>query len=259
MPLVGKVVDQRFASAVDAVAWLRSQEPAADPDDLVDRLIRRCARDLAIGGAVAGGAAASPGAGAAALAAGVGADATYSLGRLSELIVSIGLVYGHDQHAPDDRTAAVLAVLGLSEGAAIGLTGIAARVGSRGGARLVARLPGAERRPSAAQRAMAKLSTSKGPWSLAALLPYGIGAGVGAAGNAVLAATIGSAARQYFSALPPPRHEAILEDAGEGDLLEDEPLQPRPSARRFDDSDIVDAVIVDAVIVERVNVRSTRK
>ena len=46
---------------------------------------------------------------------------------------------------------------------------------------------------------MSKLSTSKGPWSLTALLPYGIGAGVGAAGNLVLARAVGRAAKEYFT------------------------------------------------------------
>ena len=60
VPIVDRMVDQRFAMAVEAVSRLRAEDPTATPDELADRLIRRCAKELAVGGAVAGGAAASP-------------------------------------------------------------------------------------------------------------------------------------------------------------------------------------------------------
>ncbi|MEZ5268449.1 MAG: hypothetical protein R2789_07760 [Microthrixaceae bacterium] len=44
------------------------------------------------------------------------------------------------------------------------------------------------------------LAGKGGPWGLAALLPYGIGASVGAAGNAALALSVGRAAQRWFSA-----------------------------------------------------------
>lgn len=273
VPIIDRVVDQRFAAAVEAVSRLRCEEPDAGPDELADLLIRRCTRDLAIGGAVSGGAAASPVAGVTVAAATAGADATYSMGRLSELIMGIGLIYGHDQATVDERTAVVLAVLGLSESAAVGLTGLAARVGSRGGARLVARI-GSGAPPhgtGATRRAISKLSSTKGPWSLAALLPYGIGAGVGFAGNAVLARSVGAAAKQYFQANPLDvgrRHVPLVEDVGEGEVVDDaadppsapwrhrpvtaDAPQPTGTTARTDD-------IVDAVIVERVEVRRVRR
>lgn len=248
------MVDQRFAMAVEAVARLRFEHPTASADELAERLIRRCSRELALGGAVAGGAAASPVAGVTVAVATAGADATFSMGRLSEMIMGIGLIYGHEQTTVDERTALVLAVLGLSESAAVGLTGIAARVGSRGGARLVSRLPAAGA-PSptagATRRALSKVSSSKGPWSLAALVPYSIGAGVGAAGNAVLAHSVGRAAKQYFSATGAPdpalRFTPVQEDVGEAEIVDDDPSaapaeeHPSPTS-----SDIVDAVIVES-------------
>lgn len=223
--MVRRVVDQRFAASVDVVAALRYEDPGATPDQLADRLIRRYARELAIGGAVAGGAAASPVAGATVVAATAGADVTYSIGRLSELIMAIGVVYGHLESGADERTAAVVAVLGLSEGAAVGLTGIAARIGSRSGARLLARLPSGQSPTTggATRRAVNRLSNAKGPWSLAALVPYGIGAGVGAAGNALLARSVGAAAKQYFAATAVDIHlrfEPVVEDAGLGEIVD---------------------------------------
>jgi hypothetical protein len=247
IPIVDRLVDQRYAAAVDAVARLRAEDPTADPGPLADRLIRRCARDLAVGGAVSGGAAASPVSGVAVAAASAGADATYSMGRLSEMIMGLGLVYGHDHPSAEERAGWIWAVLGLSEGAAVGLTGLAARVGARSGARLVSRLPtGAPAAANATvgRRMMSKLSNGKGPWSLAALVPYGIGAGVGAAGNAVLAQSVGRAAKQYFAGKEPgvAAFDPVVEDGGEGEIV-DEPASAAPPRPRHDD-EIVDAVIV---------------
>jgi len=259
-PFVDRLVDARFATVVDAVSRLRAEHPSATTDELADRLISRCTRDLAVGGAVAGGAAASPVAGVAMAAATTGADATYSMGRLSEMIMGIGLIYGHPQHTVDERTALVFAVLGLSESAAVGLTGLAARVGSRSGARLVAKLPTGPAPPPTAgvtKKAMAKLSNSKGPWSLAALVPYGIGAGVGAAGNTVLARSVGKAAKQYFSgglSPEPPSYSPVTEDAGDGEIVDDPPPEgtagpstpgARPPGSGAWDDEIVDAEIVN--------------
>ena len=81
VPIIDRMVDQRYAMAVEVVSRLRAEDPSATADELADRLIRRCAKDLAVGGAVAGGAAASPVAGVAVAAATAGADATWSMGR----------------------------------------------------------------------------------------------------------------------------------------------------------------------------------
>jgi hypothetical protein len=207
LPLVERLVEQRHAAAADDVARLRAEHPNADRDTLADLLIRTCMKDMALGGAITGGAAASPVAGVAVAAASAGADATWSVSRLGELIMGLGIIYGHEQASRSERAVWVAAVLGVSEGAAVGMTGLAARLGARGGARLIARLPAAGAgaakagRLSRAGTTVSRLANNKGPWSIAALVPYGIGAGVGAAGNAALAQAVGRAAKQYFANL----------------------------------------------------------
>jgi hypothetical protein len=208
--VLGRLVDQRHAVAAEDVARLRAEFPSADPDTLADLLIRRCVRDMALGGAVTGGAAASPVAGVAVAAASAGSDAAWSVSRLGELVMGLGILYGHDRATRQEKAAWIAAILGLSEGAAVGVTGLAARLGARGGARLMARLPAVGAGAAGAGRVaragstVGRLATGRGPWSLAALVPYGIGAGVGAAGNAALAGAVGRTAKQYFTRLPAP-------------------------------------------------------
>lgn len=244
LPVVDRLVDQRSVAAWEAVHRLRDEHPGASVDELADLLIRRCVREMALGGAVTGGAAASPVAGVAVAAASAGADATYSVGRLSEMIMGLGLLYGHEAATPEERRGWIIAVLGLSEGAAVGLTGLAARLGSRGGARLMARLPDAAAGTASGRgtRALARMGATKGPWGLAALVPYGIGAGVGAAGNAVLAQSVGTATKQFFAAgaaAPPPRW-----DTGHGP----DPHPPSPGR----DADVIDGEVIDGEVIDEV-------
>lgn len=253
VPLVDRIVEQRFGDAAQAVSALRAADPDATPDQLADALIRRAARDLAVGGALAGGAAAAPVAGMGIAAATAGMDASVSVGRLSELVMALGIVYGHGHATAAERAGWIWAVLGLSEGAAVGLTGLAARVGARGGARLLARLPDASRagvNARLSKRVLSKLAGTKGPWSLAALVPYGIGAGVGAAGNAVLAHSVGRAAKQFFATSTAPAHEPLLEDAGIGEII-DEPIEAEVVEEHISYSEVIDAeIVVDGRVVE---------
>jgi len=262
VPFVDRIVEHRYGAAVDEVATLRGRFPDDSPEELANRLIRRYAKDMALGGAVSGGAAASPIAGVAVAAASAGADPTFSVGRLGEMIMAIGTVYGHDTTTVDQRRSAIVTIMGLADGAAVGVSGLAARAGAKGGARVLQRIPStpAPATATARRRALSKLGATKGPWSLTALIPYGIGAGVGAAGNALLARTVGRAAKDYFAGhaptagveppLPPEVIE-VLDD--ETELLEPDPTHdgaassPPPPGTHVPgiDDDIVDAEIVE--------------
>jgi hypothetical protein len=236
-PAIERVVEQRYATALAEVTRLRETYPQESADELANRLIRRFAKDMAIGGAVAGGAAAAPVAGMAVAAASAGVESAYSVGRLGEMIMEIGVLFGHAPTSPDERRTAILAVMGAADGAAVGVSGLAARAGSRGGARLIQRLPIAPTGVAVnrGRRTIARLANGRGPWSVAALVPYGIGAGVGAAGNALLVRAVGRAAKQYYRS------------ASEEGL----PDNRDPEGPMVDlDADIVDAEIVDTGAVD---------
>lgn len=195
------IAEQRHHAAVESVAAAREAHPADDTDALISRIIRQCAKDLAIAGAMSGGAAASPAAGPVGAAALLGAEGALNAARLGEMVMAIGVLHGHTDSPTDDRALWLAAALGASESTVLGLTGMAARAGVRGGARLLGRVPNA---PAAAGagvigRTAAKMSTKRGPWGLAALLPYTLGASVGAAGNLALAVSVGRAATRYFA------------------------------------------------------------
>ena len=260
-PVVDRLVAQRHLAAAADVAGLREEHPTDSPDDLADRLIRRYAKDLAMTGAVTGGAAASPVAGMAVAAASAGADAAFNVSRLGEMIMGVGIIYGHEALSIEERRTAVLAVIGIADGAAVGVTGLAARAGARGGARVLQRLPAAgttlAEGAGVGRKAMTRMANTKGPWSLTSLIPYGIGAGVGAAGNALLARAVGRAAKEYFSASPTTGDRQVVVEVIDADTELLDPEQGRadsshspppfhgPTSGSWADEDILDAEIVD--------------
>jgi hypothetical protein len=203
-------------------------------------VINRYTRELMVGGALTGGAAAAPVAGLAIAAATTGADITYSMGKLSAMIMAVGLAYRADPDTVEERSRAVWAILGMADTATAGVTGLAARIGSRGGSRLLSKLPTGVTSAAGSKlsrRAVASFTTGKGPWSLTSLVPYGIGAGVGAAGNALLARSVGRAAKQYFAA----NSGAAISDTEGTAAIPD--LDIRRSSHT--DDQIVDAEIVE--------------
>lgn len=207
------MVEQRYDAAVRRAQTLRAANPDASPDDLADALVRGMTKELAAVAAVSGGIAAVPGWGTAVALGALTADTAWTMGRLSELVLALGIVHGHDASAIETRKAWVLSVLAMANGAVNGLDGAAARVGARGGATVVARLGAAQQagvNSKIAARLVARLATEKALTRLGRLVPFGIGAGVGAAGNALITRSVGRAAREFFgsndSTAPPPRH-----------------------------------------------------
>ncbi|MCB1271874.1 MAG: hypothetical protein KDB31_10645 [Microthrixaceae bacterium] len=200
--LLEAIAEQRYDAAGELVARMRRDHPEDSTEELTNRMVRACARELAMAGALSGGAAASPMAGPASAAALLGTEGAMNAARLGELVMAIGILHGHDQTGAGDRALWLAAALGAAEATALGMTGMAARAGVRGGARLMGRLPRMST-DTTLGRIGAAAGSKRGPWALAALLPYGLGASVGAAGNMALAISVGRAATRYFASAEP--------------------------------------------------------
>lgn len=201
LPSVDRLVESRYDAAAALVARLRAEHPDLTDDQLVERIVRRFSRELGVVAAMSGGAAAVPGAGTAAAVLTAGADVAYSVSRLGEMVLAIGIAYGHDTASFEERKAWVLAVLSMSRGAVAGLDGLAAKIGAEGGAAALASLTGAQLESinsKLAAKVVAKLSTDAAVSRLGRVLPFGIGAGVGAAGSIAIARSVARQARRFF-------------------------------------------------------------
>jgi hypothetical protein len=218
LPSIEKLVATRYGTAQRVVEQILTQDPTARPDDIARQLQRRYSKELGAVAALSGGAAAVPGAGTVTALAAAGADLAYTMTKLGEMIMAIGIAYGHDAQSVTERKAWVLTVLSMGRGAAIGIDGVAARFGERGGAALVARLSATQidsLNSKLAASLVTRLTTQQGVARLSRLLPFGIGAGVGATGNVLLVRTIARSAQHFFGSTPGPRSSVINADSTE--------------------------------------------
>lgn len=229
MSTIDRAVAGRYDAAVEAVEHVRERRRAAgqphpSPDVLVDDLVKRYGRQLGAVAALSGGAAAAPGTGAATAALAAGADMAFTVGKLAEMILAIGVAHGHDAASLEERRLWVISVLSAGGGAITGLDGLAGRVGAEGGARLAGSIGARSARRAAtttAARAVSRVGGS-GAARGARFLPFGIGAGVGAIGNLFVVRSVGRAARTYFAAQTPAGRPVVDDDVIDAEVLGEE-------------------------------------
>lgn len=182
---------------------VRSKRPEASAAEIIEQLERRyLVAVVGIGGA-SGATAAIPGvgtgtaivAGAAEIAAFVSATAMY--------VLAVAEVHGVPVSDPEVRRAMVLAVL-IGEGAVVALEGGGER--AKHWALVIGRSTSREKiagiNSRLAHLLVTRFGARQGMLMLGRALPLGIGAGIGAAGNAALARTAIRSARRAFGPAP---------------------------------------------------------
>jgi len=182
---------------------VRSRHPDATPAEVVEVLERHyLAAVVAIGGA-SGAAAAVPGAGtAASLATGV-AEIGAFVTATSTFVLALAELHSIPLSDPEIRRALVVAVLlGESGAAAVGVTEAETRHWAQALGRSMAkeRLTGINGRLG--HLFLTRFGARQGALLFGRALPLGIGAGVGAVGNAALARSAVAAARRAFGPAP---------------------------------------------------------
>lgn len=216
---VDRAVEGRYQSAMARVERLRSTEPDAHPRRLTALLVRRTQSELGAVAAVSGATAAAPGIGTATTLATAAADATWTITRLAELIMAIGIAHGHDAPSMEERKAWVLSTLAIANGATGTLDDLAGNWSRLGGVRLLAQLGPARLdafNSGLVTRLAGRLMARGAALSASRLAPFGIGAAVGAAGNIAATRLVGRAAADLFTATPlRRRYEDVLDLDGE--------------------------------------------
>jgi hypothetical protein len=186
------------------VSKVRERNPAATPAELIAKLERHYLSAVVGLGGASGAAAAVPGAGTAAALASGAAEIAAFVSATAMFVLAVAEVHGLPVSDPEVRRALVLAVL-LGESAEAALTygafeaphwaQVLGRTASRD------RVAGVNAR--LAKHALGRFGRRQGVLALGRALPLGIGAGIGAVGNAALARASIASARRAFG--PPPR------------------------------------------------------
>jgi hypothetical protein len=196
------------------VARLRRRRPGASPAQLVDQLERRYLATVTSAGAAAGGAAALPGVGTgASIASGVAEIAAF-VSATATFVLALAEVHEIPTGDAQVRRALVLTVL-LGDIGAAALAGadidaghwaeVLGRSGSKETVRAINSRLG--------QLLVTRFGARQGALLVGRALPFGVGAGVGAAGNLALGRAAVNAARRAFGP-PPERFPNRVIDAG---------------------------------------------
>jgi hypothetical protein len=193
---------------------VRARRPDATPAQVIELLDRRYLAAVSGVGAAAGGTAALPGVGTAASVATGAAEITAFVSATAMYVLALAELHRMPVSDPQVRRALVLGTLVGSAGEAF-LDGGAAR--DPHWAQLLNR-PDAKERIGTVNSRLARLLVTRfgarqGALLLGRALPFGIGAGVGAAGNAALARAAIRTARRGFGP-PPDRLPPRVIDAG---------------------------------------------
>lgn len=200
---VDKAVEQRWEAAVARAGAL----PAGSVEERVEQATAAFVRELTLIGAASGGAAAVPGAGTATALATTAADLGWFTLRISDLILTIAAVHGHEGASVEERRSWILSVLAFGDEAAPGLLGLMAEIGpglrsrtAGGGGLSAATLVAVNRR--LARSVATRYGTRRGAAALGRLLPFGIGAAVGGSTNYFGARAVARHAHELFRTLP---------------------------------------------------------
>ena len=208
---IDQVVKSRYAPAVDSVHALRARRPTASSAELADVIISRYRKELGGMGAASGGVAAVPGIGTGIMIAGSVSESGWSVVRLGQMILEVGVVYGHDARGVEERRAWVLAVLALALGFAEGLEEAAGLIVRRGGVAALKAMPTAQVarvNQLVASRMLLRWGSTQAAIRVGNVIPFGVGAAIGVGANVLLVNVVGARAKAFFDAgldtrLPP--------------------------------------------------------
>lgn len=202
MTALTAAVDQQWTRAQARVAGEQRRRPDASAESIAASIVRDFRRDLTVIGAVSGGTAAIPGAGTAVrLVAGLSAEGVALLERSVLMTLAVAHAYGHDLTDVEIRKYALLRVLGVWAGATEGMAGFSSVAAAGLGTKATKAIPMSAVRAvnqAVGKRIVVKWATKSGVLRLGSLLPFGIGAGLGAGSNHLMARGLGAAAIAEF-------------------------------------------------------------
>lgn len=197
-------IDRAVASRWDRAIQRADETSGPSRDERLEEVRLELRRELTALGAVSGGIAAVPGAGTGTALVTVGADIGWYTMRLADLILTMAVIHGHDEATVQERRAWVLSVLAFGGGATAGFTEATRQVRGGLGQRQLGSVSAATLR-SLNRRLTTSLlrryGARRGAVVLGSLMPFGVGAAIGAGGNAYSVDAAARHADRFFVAL----------------------------------------------------------
>jgi hypothetical protein len=210
--LVRASVGQQLIAGVDRAAttrWDAARQRAGElqgpRDEQVAVVTSRIRRELGLAGAASGGTAAVPGIGLVTTTAAFAAELGWTTVRLTDLIMTIAAIHGHDRATFEERRMWVLSILAYRDGAAGVLTKLVAEFAEASGRGSMRRL--SERsiqriNASVARVVVRRYGTRAGVAAVGRAVPFGVGAALGYGINSRTVAVVSENTHAFFTDFP---------------------------------------------------------
>jgi len=210
--VVRATVGQQLIAGVDRAAttrWDAARERAGElqgpRDEQVTIVTARIRRELGLAGAASGGTAAVPGVGLVTVTAAFAAELGWSTVRLTDLIMTIAVIHGHDRATFEERRMWVLSILAYRDGAAGVLAKLVAEFAEapgRGSMRRLSERSVQKINASVARVVVRRYGTRAGVAAVGRAVPFGVGAALGYGINSRTVAMVSDHTHAFFTDFP---------------------------------------------------------
>ncbi|MDX3657742.1 hypothetical protein PV646_10550 [Streptomyces sp. ID05-26A] len=204
LDLVDKAIGLQTGMVRKNIARARQRNPEATPEEVIGTLEKMYVSALTSTGAAVGGAAAAPGVGTGISLALSAGEALSSLELSTLYVLSVAEVHGVPLDEIERRRTLVLGIL-LGESGSKSIGKVAERTGQHWARQLVSAVPTATLKQInkvLGKNFVTKYGTKQGIIVLGQAVPFGIGAVIGGAANATVAALAVRASRRAFGPAP---------------------------------------------------------
>ena len=198
-------IDTAITTRWDAAQQRAQRLTGTTNDEKINQLTDIFAKELGLLGAVAGGAAATPGIGTTTAIATTIADLSYFTIRSSELILTIAAIHGHTEPTVEEQRAWISCILIFGDTATKGFTKLAGEAGKGLGKKATAKIPTATLQAinrAAGRTLVTKYGTRRGIIAIGRAMPLGIGMAIGGTANYAGVQLLGRHANKFFTNLP---------------------------------------------------------
>jgi hypothetical protein len=185
----------------ERVTRLQAENPSLSPDQLAKLLLRQTRRRVAATGALSGATAIVPGLGTLVAIGAVTGQTLYALEQETELVLAIGMIYGHELAGSDARLLEALAVVGIAGGGVKLRDDVLVAGGQQITVAAFRRVPEAFMARAGghvAGRVLGRLAATRAARSAVRLAPLAAGVAAGAGFDWLAVSALGRAAARYY-------------------------------------------------------------
>ena len=209
---LARALDNREPAIRERVTRLRAENPGLSTDQLARLMLRQTRRRVSGTGALSGATAIIPGLGTLLAIGAVTGQTLYALEQEAELVLAIGIIYGHELAGSEARLLEALAVVGLAGGGVKLRDDLLVVGGQRITVTAFRRVPEAFMARAGGHvigRILGRLAATRAARSVVRVAPLAAGVAAGAGFDWLAVTALGRAAMRYYGPGGPAARQMI--------------------------------------------------